>query len=43
MKLSIQLSDLLQQHEATISATSTFLAQGMAQIDCTNVETNDRA
>lgn len=38
MKLSIQLSDLLQQNEAAIAATSTFIAQGMAEIDCSEVD-----
>lgn len=38
MKLPIQLSTLLQQNEAALSATSTFIAQGMAQVNCTDVE-----
>ncbi|MBE9013034.1 DEAD/DEAH box helicase, partial [Pseudanabaenaceae cyanobacterium LEGE 13415] len=38
MKLPIQLCDLLQQNKAAIAATSTFIAQGMAHINCTGVD-----
>jgi hypothetical protein len=38
MKLTIDLQYLLQKNEAAIAATSTFLSQGMAILDCTGVD-----
>ena len=38
MKLSINLQDLLQQNEAAIAAMSTFIAQGMAEVDCNAID-----
>ncbi|MGI0491372.1 DEAD/DEAH box helicase [Alkalinema pantanalense CENA528] len=39
MKFSVNLQDLLQQNEEAIVAMSTFIAQGMAEVDCSAVAT----
>src|SRR4028119_468134 len=38
MKINIKLQDLLQQNEVAIAATSTFIGQGLATLDCTNID-----
>jgi hypothetical protein len=38
MKIPIKLQDLLQQNEVAIAATSTFIGQGLATLDCTSIE-----